>query len=134
MTLPLLLGLLAPWLAPIADDPAPSSPYAAWEHGPPADPGYFPIAVWLQDPKNAEKFQQAGINLYVGLWRGPTDTQLDQLHKAGMSVICGQNRVGLAHKDDPTIVGLDARRRARQRPAGRRSEDRQTGLRPAGEA
>jgi hypothetical protein len=26
------------------------TPYARWKHGPPADPGYFPIAVWLQSP------------------------------------------------------------------------------------
>ena len=71
----------------------------------PADPAYFPIAVWLQDPRNAEAYKRAGINLYVGLWRGPTEAQLAALKQAGMPVICHQNRVGLAHRDDPTIVG-----------------------------
>ncbi|MCI0535666.1 MAG: hypothetical protein L0Z50_10610, partial [Verrucomicrobiales bacterium] len=47
----------------------------------------------------------AGINLYVGLWRGPTTNQLAELQRAGMSVICGQNRAGLENKDHPSIVG-----------------------------
>src|SRR5688572_30946341 len=37
--------------------------YAAWKNGPPSDPDYFPIAVWLQDPRNAARFKAAGINL-----------------------------------------------------------------------
>lgn len=78
--------------------------YAQWKNGPLSDPSYFPIAVWLQDPKNAPRFKAAGINLYVGLWRGPTEAQLAALKSAGMPVICDQNKVGLAHKDDPTIV------------------------------
>jgi hypothetical protein len=81
------------------------APYKRWQHGPPADPGFFPIAVWLQDPRNAGRYKRAGFNLYVGLWQGPTDGQLESLKAAGMPVICHQNRVGLAHRDDPTIVG-----------------------------
>ena len=73
-----------------------AGPLHGWQHGPPADPGFFPIAVWLQDPRNAERYKQAGINLYVGLWAGPTDAQLVSLKAAGMSVICEQNQVGLA--------------------------------------
>ncbi len=83
----------------------PTSPYSQWKQGLPADPSYFPIAVWLQDPRNAARYKQAGINLYVALWRGPTDDQLATLKAAGMPVICHQNKRGLAHKDDPTIVG-----------------------------
>src|SRR2546425_12978832 len=79
--------------------------YAQWRHGPPADPSYFPIAVWLQDPKNAREYQKVGINLYVGLWQGPTEAQLAALKEAGMPVICGQTSLGLAHKEDRTIVG-----------------------------
>jgi hypothetical protein len=70
-----------------------------------ADPNVFPIAVWLQDPRQASRYKDAGINLYVGLWRGPTEDQLRTLKAAGMPVFCEQNRVGLAHKDDPIIVG-----------------------------
>jgi len=78
---------------------------ATWRNGPPLGARSFPIAVWLQDPANAERYKQAGINLYVGLWQGPTEAQLSRLKAAGMPVICDQNAVGLAHKDDPTIVG-----------------------------
>lgn len=69
------------------------------------DPGYFPIAVWLQDPSQAMRYKAAGINVYVGLWRGPTEQQLAQLKSAGMRLFCSQNRVALAHLDDPTIAG-----------------------------
>ena len=79
--------------------------HGAWKNGPPADPGYFPIAVWLQDPRNARKYKDAGINLYVALWKGPTRAQIEALREAGMSVICDQGRGGLALKDDPVIIG-----------------------------
>jgi hypothetical protein len=82
-----------------------SSPYARWTNGPSADPGYFPIAVWLQSPRNAGRFKEAGINLYVGLWRGPTREQLDELEAAGMPVVCAQNRFALENKASPVIVG-----------------------------
>jgi hypothetical protein len=82
-----------------------SGPYAAWKNGPSADPGYFPIAVWLQSPENAARYKAAGINLFVGLWQGPTEAQLAGLKAAGMRVICEQNAVGLKHLEDPTIAG-----------------------------
>src|SRR5262245_25450489 len=68
------------------------------------DPNFFPIAVWLQNPNNAARYKAAGINLYVGLWRGPTEEQLATLKQYGMYVICAQNAAGLAHKEDPTII------------------------------
>jgi hypothetical protein len=101
---------------------ASATPFAAWENGPPSDPSYFPIAVWLQQPRLAPKYKAAGINLYVGLWKGPTEKQLATLRKAGMPVICAQNEVGLAHRDDPTIVGWmhgDEPDNAQRRPDGK---------------
>jgi hypothetical protein len=93
-----------PGLAPAA--PARSgNPYARWSRGPSHDPGFFPIGVWLQSPSNAARYRQAGINLYVALWQGPTEAQLAELKRAGMPVICEQNAVGLKHLDDPTIIG-----------------------------
>ena len=77
----------------------------AWKNGLPTAPEYFPIAVWLQSPENAGRFAAAGINLYVALWQGPTEKQLATLKTAKMRVICEQNAVGLAHKDDPIIAG-----------------------------
>jgi hypothetical protein len=80
-------------------------PYAKWSRGPAGGADFFPIAVWLQSPHNAARYQAAGINVYIGLWQGPTEEQLAQLKAAGMRVICAQNDVALRHLDDPTIVG-----------------------------
>jgi hypothetical protein len=100
-----LLIALAVFLTPCtAAAPAPSA-YARWKNGPPKSADFFPIAVWLQDPRNAERFKAVGINLYIGLWKGPTEAQLAALTKAGMPVICEQNAVGLANKANPVIVG-----------------------------
>lgn len=82
-----------------------ATPCAGWNHGPSRDPDYFPIAVWLQAPHNAGRYKAAGINLYVGLWKGPTDEQLAALKQAGMPVICAQNAVGRNHLGDSIIVG-----------------------------
>lgn len=95
------VGVLAWAIGAGAAEPA-ATP---WPHGPPATPEFFPIAVWLQPPARARAYRDAGINLYVGLWRGPTDAQLAALREADMPVICEQNDVGLAHRDDPIIVG-----------------------------
>src|SRR5512147_77697 len=66
--------------------------YLKWSNGVSADPGYFPISVWLQDPKYAREYKAIGINLYVGLWRGPNDQQLAALAAGGMPVLAGQRR------------------------------------------
>jgi len=81
---------------------------AKWKHGLPSDRNYFPIAVWLQSPANAAKYKALGINLYVGLWKGPTEEQLKVLKEAGMPVICDMNEEGLRHiatEKEPIIVG-----------------------------
>ncbi len=82
-----------------------SSPYALWKHGPLTDETFFPIAVWLQQPRYAPHYRAAGINLYVGLWKGPTEEQLAELARHDMPVICHQNEVGLRHANGKTIVG-----------------------------
>lgn len=81
------------------------SAYEQWTHGPSTDPSYFPIAVWLQPPKLASRYKDAGFNVYVGLWDGPTEEQLAELKKQKMQLFCEQNEVGMAHKEDPTIIG-----------------------------
>lgn len=70
-----------------------------------ADPEAFPLAVWLQSPANARAYQDIGINLYVGLWQGPTEAQLDALAEANMPVLAAQNAVGLARGADPLLRG-----------------------------
>ncbi|HVY69684.1 MAG TPA: hypothetical protein VHH73_07120 [Verrucomicrobiae bacterium] len=113
LTLPILkfhLGLLLTLAAlslatnGLAIEPE-TSPYSKWRNGPPVSPDFFPIAVWLQSPHNAEKFKAAGINVYVGLWQGPTEEQLAELKRADMRLICSQNETARKHKDDPLIIG-----------------------------
>ena len=82
-----------------------AGPYAKWTHGPAGGQDFFPIAVWLQSPAKARQYRAAGFNLYVGLWRGPTEEQLAQLQEADMRVICHQTKVALQHLDDPVLVG-----------------------------
>jgi hypothetical protein len=96
-----VLALFLGAAAPAADGFA----MARQQGGPLDEKSFFPIAVWLQNPTNAARYREAGFNLYVGLWRGPTTEQLESLQRAGMPVICHQNEVGLAHLDDPIIVG-----------------------------
>jgi hypothetical protein len=84
---------------------SPDLSYRRWKHGPPADPSFFPIAVWLQDPARAADFKAAGINLYICLWEGPTKEKLAQLKAAGMPIFLEQTPKSLAFKDDPIIVG-----------------------------
>ena len=69
------------------------------------DPAYFPIAVWLQSPANAKRYQEIGINLYVGLWQGPTEAQIAALRAAKMPVICDMNEWARSHLGESTIVG-----------------------------
>jgi len=90
-----------------------NSPYAQWSNGPPTDIGYFPIGVWLQRPEDATLWQNAGVNLYIGLWAGPTEAQLTTLLSAGMQVIASQNSTALAWKNvtlangRPLIIGYN---------------------------
>lgn len=106
----LLFAILTSWssltmTAHSAEQPIDRGGYARWQNGPPAGESYFPIAVWLQSPRNAERFKSAGINLYVGLWNGPNAEQIATLTKAGMPVVCAQNSFGLTQKENPIIVG-----------------------------
>ena len=78
--------------------------YKEWKNGPPADPNFFLLAVWGQQPVEAVKYKAAGINTYVSLWQGPKAGQIEQLKAAGMYLVCDQNGVGLAKKDDKTII------------------------------
>jgi hypothetical protein len=65
----LICGLCASGAEP-SQTASPASPYAKWERGPSHDAGFFPIAVWLQDPRNAGQYRAAGFNTYVlTFWR-----------------------------------------------------------------
>jgi hypothetical protein len=104
--LPVLLSLaVSAEPATGAGEEQTGNPYASWRNGPPTGADFFPVAVWLQNPTNAARYKAAGINLYVGLWKGPTEEQLAELKRHELRVICSQNAVGLRHRDDATIVG-----------------------------
>jgi hypothetical protein len=79
--------------------------YAKWTNGPPADPSFILLSVWLQSPSNATKYKQVGINYFTGLWEGPTEQQLTDLKAAGIPTICDQGGVYAAHLTDKTIGG-----------------------------
>jgi hypothetical protein len=85
-----------------------TSPYAAWSRGIPTDPGFFPIGVWLQISGHAKEVAGLGANVYVGNNSG-TDSlaasDLATLKAQGVYAIVGQDSVGLANIDDPTIIG-----------------------------
>jgi hypothetical protein len=80
-----------------------SSYYAKWINGPPSDPSFFMLTVWLQSPSNATKYQQVGMNFFTGLWEGPTEAQLTALATAGIPTICDQGGVWQAHLADKAI-------------------------------
>lgn len=84
---------------------ATANAYVKWPNGPSKDGAFFPIAVWLQDPRNAAKYQAIGVNVYVALWKGPTAEQVAELKRHRMLLICDQNEYGLKHLDEKTIVG-----------------------------
>src|SRR6185312_2630754 len=64
-------------------------------NGFPFDPGFFPVGVWLQSPNNAAKYGAIGVNTFVGLYEGPTESQLAALAKARMFAVAQQNDIGL---------------------------------------
>ena len=98
----------SPSCVPAIPQVAWTSPYAGWTRGIPTDPSFFPIAVWLQGSWHATELSQLGVNIYVGNNAG-TDalaaSDLAILKKLGMYAILGQDSVGVANIDDPTIVG-----------------------------
>jgi hypothetical protein len=83
----------------------PPQVYARFSHGPPSDPAFFPIAVWLQSPSNARAYADIGINTFIGLYQGPSDAQLAVLADAGVPALCDQAGVYASHLADPTIQG-----------------------------
>lgn len=99
---------IAVWIATSLLTPAdPQGPTRAprFARGLSEDSRSFPIGVWLQAPRNAARYKELGVNLYVGLWKGPTAEQLDALDAADMPVICEQNEFALTQLERPTIVG-----------------------------
>ncbi len=66
---------------------------------------FFPIAVWLQEPQDAMAYKNHGINMYVGIWDGLTQTKLDLLKAADMKVIADLNEFAKENLQEPLIYG-----------------------------
>jgi hypothetical protein len=95
--------------------------YQKWPNGVSADPDYFPIAVWLQDPKLAAEYKAIGVNLFVGLWKGPTEQQLAALAAVGMPVLASLRQSALESPNSQTIRGwtlMDEPDNAQSKPGG----------------
>jgi hypothetical protein len=75
------------------------------QNGLPSDSSYFPLGVWMQPPRLAPEYKAIGVNLFVGLWRGPTEAQLAELAKYDMPVLAEQNDVGLTSRNSRMIRG-----------------------------
>jgi hypothetical protein len=84
---------------------ASSSADETYTNGFPLDPHFFPIGVWLQSPARAANYKAAGINTYIALWRGPTESQLAQLARNDMFAVTAQNEVGLNSVNRHVIKG-----------------------------
>ena len=66
-----------------------------YRNGLATEASYFPIGVWLQSPSNAPEYKAIGINLFIGLYQGPTEEQLAELARREMPVVAEQNDVAL---------------------------------------
>ena len=102
-------ALIALVLAATAGPAAAKTCGKDWRQGPAGvffnDPAVFPLGVWLQAPKRAAAYRAAGINLYVGQWKGPTTGQLEALHAAGMPVIAEPTPAARDPAFADTVVG-----------------------------
>jgi len=86
-----------------ADAPANLDQYGPWFGG--YKDASFPISVWLQSPSSAASYASIGVNRFIGLYNGPTQSDLDTLSSANMPAYCDQNSVGLANLSNKTIAG-----------------------------
>jgi hypothetical protein len=74
-------------------------------NGFPADPGFFPIGVWLQNPDKAAVYRAMGVNTFIGLWKTPTADQLAQLDAQGLHLIVEQTTAARALPNAHVIRG-----------------------------
>jgi hypothetical protein len=70
------------------------------------DPTFFPLAVWVQQPRLADRYKSIGINTFVAIHRGPTQDHLDALRKEGLYTICHQNPVALDAKNKDVVIAF----------------------------
>ena len=85
--------------------PVSASSSSRFANGFPADDRFFPIGVWLQNPRGAMMLKSLGINTYVALWKVPSEAQLAQIAEAGMYAIVEQTDAALALPNAHVIRG-----------------------------
>ena len=78
---------------------------AGYENGFPADHHFFPIGVWLQSTRNAAEFADIGVNTYVGISGGASETGLEQLALHHMFAIATLDSFALNARGRPVIKG-----------------------------
>jgi hypothetical protein len=69
-----------------------ANPYAAWPKSFPGGADFFPIAVWMQSPANAQAYHDIGVNTYVALAGRLTDESEAAMTTAGIRVVTGRSR------------------------------------------
>jgi len=72
-------------------------------NGFPADPDHFPLMVWLQQPANALKYKEIGINTYFHIVDVKSEN-IETLKAAGMHLICAMTEESMKYRNDKTIV------------------------------
>ena len=79
--------------------------YSKWSNGPSTSANFFPIGVWLQNPQNETSvvYKNMGINVYIGLWAGPTESQLTAVAKIPSVTFSDQNFTGLTSANGSVI-------------------------------
>ena len=70
---------------------------------PKKDASFFPIGVWVQSGRNAERYKNMGINMVVGA--DINESELALFSKSGLKVIGHMSQYGKTHLDNPTIYG-----------------------------
>jgi hypothetical protein len=98
-----------------------SAYYKQWTNGPSSDPGFFPISVWLQDPRNAARYAAIGVNQYIALPGRASDESLATLAQAGITVFVNQSKSALASPKNSVIRGwflYDEPDNAQDKPGG----------------
>jgi hypothetical protein len=88
---------------PVAEE---TNPYAQFKKSFPKEASFFPIGVWMQNPRQAGRYKELGVNFYIALWGGATPEAMASLREHDMMLICDldsstQERL----LDDPLVVG-----------------------------
>ena len=81
--------------------------YAMFPGGPPSDPAFFPIAVWLQAPQpNGAAYKAIGVNTFVEMsWGGLNAANFDAVAAQSMLVTNTQDTGYAAYVGTKSLVG-----------------------------